>query len=137
MASSSLAGINVMHPAIVVKMLQNILIAPIAVVVTARWNVNIGILFAKFPKFVFGFLIVAVITTALPKNLSDAVGANLFIISEWFSGLSFLLIGYDIDLNIIGSHLFKQKKIVALYLMGQSLDILTTLGMAVLCFQMI
>jgi uncharacterized membrane protein YadS len=136
-ATSSLAGVDIVKSAIVIKMLQNILIAPIALFVTIKWTseYKLIILWKKFPKFVLGFMLVAIITTSLPILLSELVSANSFILSEWFSGLSFILIGYEIDITKIFTDLFINKKILLLYIIGQSFDLFTTFMVSYLCFQ--
>lgn len=136
-ASGSLGGVYVLQTAIVIKMLQNVLIGPIVLTITAVWHktFEIMILWEKFPKFVLGFMLVCIITTLLPDFISDRVITNSFILSEWFSSISFVLIGLDIDLSDL--QLVKYKKMIALYILGQLIDIGTTLASAYLMFAVI
>lgn len=138
-ASASLGGIDVLHAAIIIKMLQNVLIGPVTLIITAVWHgtLRFRLLWDKFPKFVFGFIATAIITTVLPKHIEPAVMANAFVISEWFSSISFVLIGLDIDLWTIGPKMWSMKKILILYCFGQMIDIFTTLGTAELMFKVI
>lgn len=139
MTSASLLNGDTLKSAIVVKMLQNILIAPIALVITLIWSrrFKLRILWDKFPKFVLGFLLVATITTLLPDHLGTPVVNNSFVISEWFSGVSFVLIGFDIDLISIWRQLVERRWIVSFYIFGQIWDICSTLGTAYLVFKLI
>lgn len=68
LASAGLRNSDCAHIAIIIKMLQNILIGVIALFVTFLWNktCQAKILWTKFPKFVLGFSVVALITTFLP-----------------------------------------------------------------------
>lgn len=138
-ASGVLGGINILHIAIILKMLQNIIIAPITLVVTILWTkeYNFYLLWNKFPKFVLGFLLVALITTFLPSNLQTNVVNNTFIISEWFSSVSFVLIGMEIDLLNLKKQFKDKHKMIILYTFGQILDTFTTLGTAFILYKLI
>jgi len=103
-ACASLGGIDVLHAAVIIKMLQNILIGPVVLFITwisphSYGKTSVGLLWEKFPKFVLGFLVTACLTTALPKSLQNRVITNSFVVSEWFAALSFVLIGMDINLR--------------------------------------
>lgn len=135
-ASASLAGLHVTHIAIIIKMLQNILIGPVCLVVSL---IKMGsfkplVLWQKFPKFVLGFLVVAIITSVLPEDKGILLVANVFIISEWFSCISFVLIGMEIELFKFSDLIIKRWKMLLLYLIGQSVDTFTTLGVAYLVY---
>jgi uncharacterized membrane protein YadS len=133
-ASVSLLGQNALNSAVVLKMLQNLLIGPIALVLTIIWNrtVNFYVLWDKFPKFVFGFILISVVVSLLPTTLRTQVSSDCFIISEWFSAISFVLIGLDID--FFHNELFKQWRLMLLYIIGQTIDIFTTFGFVWLMF---
>jgi uncharacterized membrane protein YadS len=121
-----------LQAAIVVKSMQNILICPITLVVSTIWckTCNGKILWDKFPKFVLGFLIVALITTLVATIVSTAdisrLTKNSFLLSEQFSGLAFILIGMDIDLTTLTKRFSTYKMVALLYCIGQSIDIFTT-----------
>ena len=138
-ASGVLGGINILHIAIILKMLQNILIAPITLIVTVIWTqeYKIYLLWQKFPKFVLGFVLVAIITTLLPFSLQKDVVNNTFIISEWFSSVSFVLIGMGIDLLNLDIQFNDRQRMIILYVFGQTLDTFTTLGVAYIMYSVI
>lgn len=139
-ASASLATSNdTVTTALVVKMAQNILIGPIALVVTQVWTKECkpSILWDKFPKFVLGFVIVAVITFCLPTDLRERVTDDSFAVSEWWSNISFVLLGFEIDLKNIVEQFGKFGKVIAVYVFGQLLDIGTTLLVAWLMFTVV
>lgn len=138
-ASSSLLGQSVLHFAIIIKMLQNIVIGPIALVVTVIWSntFNGWILWEKFPKFVFGFVIVSIITTVLPISMRENVVDNSFILSEWFASIAFVLIGIDVDVLVLYDRIKTYYGMLFLYLIGQTMDIGTTLGVSYIMFTVI
>lgn len=138
-ASASLLGQSTLHFAIIIKMLQNVMIGPFALGVTVIWNktFNVWILWDKFPKFLIGFTIVCVITTLLPNMIRDRVVDNSFILSEWFASIAFVLIGIDVDVLDLYDKLKAYRGMLILYLIGQTLDIMTTLGSSYLMFTVI
>jgi uncharacterized membrane protein YadS len=134
-ASASLsANQEVITFAIMIKMLQNLLIGPLTLVLSIMWyrTKNWIILWDKFPKFIIGFLIVSLLSSALKAWSSLDVTHNSFILSEWFSCISFVLIGMDLDL--FDQKLCAYKHLVPLYLFGQTVDLVTTLSFAKLLF---
>ena len=136
-ASASLANTQVVHTAVIVKMLQNVMIGPVVVGVTlARTKAcRCRVLWDKFPKFVLGFLVVAVITTVIPDPLDDEIAANSFVLSEWFASVSFVLLGYDMDLRGLRRQFGAYGKVLALYVLGQfAVDTFTTLAVAYAMF---
>ncbi len=135
LASANLSGNEkTIKMAIIIKMLQNILIAPITLIITAVWYKTFSpmILWTKSPKFILGFLFVGLLTTLLPY---PKLAKNSFYLSEWFSSFSFVLIGSDIHLCALPVHAKNFGKIWFLYLIGQSLDIFTTLGVSILVYR--
>lgn len=135
-ASASLCLPAVFRTAIIVKMIQNIWIGPIVVGICIIKFKTFAPkkLWDNFPKFVLGFLVVGFITTFIPEPLGEIVVSNCFIISEWFSSISFVLIGYSIYIPQIPKEITKHKKILLLYAIGQSLDFVTTAAVAFLMF---
>jgi hypothetical protein len=112
------------------------LIAPIAVVVTFIWQrpLNFKILWKRLPKSILGFTLVVVITTYLPANIAKNITNNSFIISQWLTYNSFVLIGFEVDLCNFGRQIKSFKMILLLYIVGQLIDISTTFGMTYLFF---
>lgn len=147
-ASANLLNINALHNAVILKMLQNILIGPITLAITAIWyrSINILTLWNKFPKFVLGFIIVSIVVSFMPStlpmtnspvrqgNIKQDLPIDLFIISEWFSYISFVLIGMDINLRKIHKQFYNKYNMIWLYLIGQILDTFTTFGVTYLMF---
>jgi len=137
-ASASLQPPSVFRAAVIVKMIQNVWIGPVVVVISAIKYRTFAPkkLWDNFPKFVLGFLLVGLITTLLPKTLGDLTVNNCFIISEWFSSISFVLIGYNIYIPHMFRDLMQHKMILLLYVLGQSLDLVTTACVSFLMFTM-
>lgn len=135
-ASASLLDKTALNSAVVLKMLQNIIIGPILLVITSVWykSINPRILWERFPKFVIGFLSICIIVSLLQNNLRETVTQDCFIVSEWFSNISFILIGLDINLYILKRLIIKNWKMILLYTIGQTIDIFTTLGFTLLMF---
>lgn len=133
-ATASLRSPAATQVAVIIKMLQNIIIGVVALFITFIWNktCNAKILWTKFPKFVLGFIIVAIITTLMPDNMVDRLVNNSFFVSEWYSWISFVIIGFEIDLLNIWARVKTHKLIIALYVIGQLIDLGTTFGMAYL-----
>lgn len=134
LASASLRSTEAAKVAIIIKMLQNIIIGVVALFVTFIWNksCNIGILWTKLPKFVLGFILVAIITTVLPDYVVKRTSDNSFVISEWFAAISFVIIGFEIDILNIWSRIKAYKHIILLYVIGQTIDLSTTFGVSYL-----
>lgn len=132
-ASASLLNQNTLDSAVILKMLQNIIIGPVTLLITigVYKSANPRILIDKFPKFVVGFLIVSGIVSSLPAR--QTIARDCFIASEWFSNLSFVLIGLDIDL--LNSYIYREWRMVLLYIIGQSIDTFTTLGLSILLYK--
>lgn len=138
-ASASLCNPTVSTTAVIVKMIQNAFIGPIVILISVIKfrTVQPGKLWDTFPKFVLGFIVTGIITTCLPNELSKKVSENSFIISEWFSAISFVLIGYGIYLPQIPRELFQNSRILITYIIGQLLDIVSTAGVAYIMFTII
>jgi uncharacterized membrane protein YadS len=120
-------------------MAQNVLIGPFALVITQIYiqKCSPGVLWAKFPKFVIGFLVVAIITTFLPISIRAATVSNSFVASEFFSNISFVLLGMEVNLLDLRSQFGGQGRAMIMYCMGQSLDLCTTLAVSYIMFTVI
>ena len=134
-ASAGLVNQTALNTAVILKMLQNILIGPITLMITSIWfkTTNPKILLDRFPKFVLGFLLVSSIVSGLPSK-REVVARDLFIISEWFSNISFVLVGMDIDLRDIPVLVWYNFRSLSLYIIGQTIDTFTTLGVSIWMF---
>jgi uncharacterized membrane protein YadS len=135
-ASAALGGPYILQSAIVIKMLQNMLIGPVVVAITAVHHHTISpiILWDKFPKFVLGFVAVSAAVSIMPEDIGAAVAANSFVLSEWFGAISFVLIGADIDIGGLIRRRGGAKWMFVLYLIGQTIDLGSTLAAAYLAF---
>lgn len=133
-ATASLRSPSATQVAVIIKMLQNIIIGIVALFVTFLWHrtCSPSILWKKFPKFVLGFIVVAIITTVMPSSIVDRLVNNSFFASEWFSWTSFVLIGLEIDVLSIWTRIKTHKLILLQYCIAQLIDIGTTFGMAYL-----
>lgn len=138
-ATASLRSTSAVQIAVIIKMLQNILIGVIALFVTFLWQktCNLKILWLKFPKFVLGFIFVAIITSVMPDSVTERLTSNCLVISEWFSAVSFVEIGFEIDLITLCQRIRGHNKILILYIVGQLIDIATTFGMAYLFMEVV
>uniref|UniRef100_A0A6B2L5S4 Sulfate exporter family transporter n=1 Tax=Arcella intermedia TaxID=1963864 RepID=A0A6B2L5S4_9EUKA len=138
-ASAVLGGAEMLRTAILIKMLQNMLIGPVTLVISMWYYHSFKplLLWEKFPKFVLGFILVGIITTVLPVGLRSRVLSNSFVASEWFSALSFVLIGMDINVRTLKEDFGNQLSMFVLYVIGQLIDIATTLGISYIAFTII
>ena len=139
-ASSSLTNYaSTISTALVVKMTQNILIGPISMIVTQIWTkeCKAAILWEKFPKFVLGFILVAIVTFFLPTDLRSRVTDDSFAVSEWWSNISLVFLGFEINLRGAKEQFGKFGKMVGVYVFGQLLDIASTLLVAWLMFTVV
>jgi len=139
---------NAKFASAVVKMLQNVLIAPFSVGVAYWWmkrnnektQSTISLLWKNLPKFVLGFIVVAIFfNTAVPEELRNSTQEFAFIISEWFSTCSFVSIGFSLrffqqtaDANKKANQTFK---FFLLYCVTQIIDIVLTAGFAFAAFK--
>lgn len=108
-------------------------------------------LWIRFPKFTLGFLATSLILSlALEGDLHAHAASWSFSLSEWFSTLGFVGIGLNLrlramwgkanaadagkgvsDPNAAGASIFQ---ILALYCIGQSIDLVTTAAVAYYSF---
>ena len=141
-ASASLGGDAVLEPATVIKMTQNVLIGPVVLLLTIYFQKTFrpSILLEKFPLFVVGFFVTSVVAAllrlvgGLDSEAVDLVRDNAWFVSEWVNLIGFARIGLQIDIsNFLKNS--KNHSILGLYLMIQSLDLLTTFGWSYLMFR--
>jgi uncharacterized membrane protein YadS len=140
-ATAALMGQEALETAAIIKMMQNILIGPFCLLLTIIWTRKFSpkVLWDRFPKFVLGFIVLSVIiSTAVPGDVRSTVQKNVFAASEWFSTVGFVCIGLDLNLKKLFNEMGRKGiKFIGLYIIGQSLDILTTFGWAYLAFHVI
>ncbi|KAI9251752.1 hypothetical protein BDA99DRAFT_444255 [Phascolomyces articulosus] len=87
------------------------------------------LLWKRFPKFVIGFVLTAVLfntTLGEDGDLRGAVNDFSFYVSEWFSTLSFVSIGLGLQLNEMKQNIRNLGMLCTLYLVAQTVDIAIT-----------
>ncbi|KAI1296375.1 hypothetical protein EDD11_007361 [Mortierella claussenii] len=149
----------------VVKMVQNVLIGPISVGVAAVWTQREErrmralhnsleddtlrakadfkpvpyrtLLWSRFPKFVLGFVVTAILfNTAVPSEDREAVNKFSFMVGEWFSTMSFVSIGLGLQFHELRREARLLLKLTTLYALAQLVDILSTLGLSYIAFEL-
>ncbi|KAG0238466.1 hypothetical protein BGW41_008189 [Actinomortierella wolfii] len=149
----------------VVKMVQNVLIGPISVGVAAVWSRReqrrqqelrdtleddalrrksdfkplpyYVLLWSRFPKFVLGFLATAVLfNTVVPHEDRDGVNGYSFMVGEWYSTMSFVSIGLGLQFHELRREAKLLLRLTTLYALAQMVDILATLGLSYVAFEL-
>ncbi|MBL8891970.1 MAG: putative sulfate exporter family transporter [Planctomycetaceae bacterium] len=98
----------------------------------------------RFPKFILGFLAVSLVASWIVEQgafenlwLKDAVQGGVTVsLRNWLFCLGFVCIGLDSNLRSFLPHLRTGKPVV-LYVVGQSLNLVLTLAMAYLMFEVL
>jgi len=139
-AGSTLGG-EAEKAAVLVKMIQNILIGFIAFFVALFFatrvegnngqKVGASEIWKRFPKFIVGFFVASLIASFIivPIFGTDQVGAINKVLDQyknWCFVLAFTSIGLDTNFKQIGKQL-QGGKVLWLYLIGQTFNILLTL----------
>lgn len=159
-------GQETLAAASVIKMTQNCIIAPIAVGVTAlvvrfphfinpespstallantslevthslSLRESLGLMWARFPKFVLGFVAMAVVfNTVIPAKDRSVCRNFAFFISEWYSTLSQVSIGMSMNIWLLAAKISTTMRLFAFYLLVQLLDVIATYGFARAAFE--
>lgn len=152
-AAGAFVSERAMYVAATIKMIQNILIGVVAFCVALYWvtrverlpgqKVHAMEIWWRFPKFVLGFILASIIFSWMYGSMGNDVGYSILdqgvirggtrIFRGWFFCLSFVAIGLECDFRQL-KHYFKGGKPLTLYVFGQSLQILLSLGMAYIAF---
>lgn len=136
-----------------VKMIQNILIGVTSFCVAVYWvttvekgegnaRPSVMEIWYRFPKFVLGFVAASVIFSILHATITDgsevmaAMKAGGKTFRGWFFCLAFVSIGLQTNFRELFPY-FKGGKPLWLYLAGQSLNLILTLAMAWLMFEVV
>ena len=152
-ASATLLGPSGLRAAILVKMLQNSLIGPVALVLAAVFSAQapneasrlldddppsrktrlwakLKLVWSRFPKFIVGFLATSAFTsTFIPAAYRADLQADAFVVSEWFAGMGFVCIGMDLGHLVKVPNKAEQAPYIALFFMyvsGQAIDLALT-----------
>ncbi|CAO3598560.1 unnamed protein product [Absidia cylindrospora] len=95
------------------------------------------LLWKRFPKFVLGFIITAVLfNTVIPGGQDERtlVKNYCFYVSEYFSTLSFVSIGLGLKMGELKRNIRSLGKLCVLYMVAQLVDIVVTAVLAWLAF---
>ncbi|ORZ12287.1 hypothetical protein BCR42DRAFT_331753 [Absidia repens] len=95
------------------------------------------LLWKRFPKFVLGFIITAILfNTVIPGGQDERtlVKNYCFYVSEYFSTLSFVSIGLGLKMGELKQNIRSLGKLCVLYLLAQLVDIVVTALLAWLAF---
>ncbi|KAI8092740.1 uncharacterized protein BX664DRAFT_328023 [Halteromyces radiatus] len=95
------------------------------------------LLWKRFPKFVLGFIITAVLfNTVIPGGPDERAKVKdyCFYVSEYFSTLSFVSIGLGLKMGELKQNIRSLGKLCVLYLIAQLVDIIVTAVLAWLAF---
>ena len=153
-AAGAALGDKAMYVAATIKMIQNVLIGFVAFGVAVYFatkvekgegsaKVGAGEIWRRFPKFILGFIGASLLFTAiytwLGKGLATAVIDEVILggftknLLTWLFCLAFSSIGLSTNFRELKKH-FSGGKPLLLYICGQTLNILLTLGVAYLMF---
>lgn len=153
-AAGAALGYKAMYVATTIKMIQNMLIGVIAFGVAIYFatrvekaahasHIGIGEIWHRFPKFILGFMGASVLFSILYSSL-DKHAAHLVLengvlgdftknLRTWFFCLAFASIGLSTHFKTLKHH-FVGGKPLMLYVCGQALNLLLTLGVAYVMF---
>ncbi|MEM1227389.1 MAG: putative sulfate exporter family transporter [Planctomycetota bacterium] len=161
-AAGEMLGDEAAQVAVTIKMIQNILIGVAALGIAVFWttfmdrnppnmsdndaepptNVGLSEVWFRFPKFILGFLAASILFSWLHAN--GATGALMAessigvtkILRGWLFCLAFVSIGLETDFRKLRQNLQGGKPLV-LYIAGQSLNLVLTLAMAYVAFEVL
>ncbi|MCA9205995.1 MAG: putative sulfate exporter family transporter, partial [Planctomycetales bacterium] len=151
-AAGAALGEDALKVAATVKMIQNILIGVVAFGVAVYWvtcvEPNSGArpgaseIWYRFPKFVLGFVAASIVFSLLfsyhesGPDVTKAVTNVTKTFRGWFFCLAFVSIGLETRVRELMSRMEGGKPLV-LYLCGQTLNVLLTLAMAYVMFNVL
>jgi len=153
-AAGDILGETARIVAVTIKIIQNVLIGVTAFGVSIYWvtrvepaeshhKPNAMEIWYRFPKFVIGFLLASAVFSILYVSLpgGDAIVTAVTkqstrVLRGWFFCLAFVSIGLDTDFRRLAAYL-KGGKPLLLYVAGQSLNLILTLFMSWLMFEVV
>ncbi len=152
-AAGEFLGDDALQVATTIKMIQNILIGVTAFCVALYWVLvvepgsdstrpNAMEIWYRFPKFVLGFVaasaVFSLVAEFLPRgeDIVPVVTADTKVFRGWFFCLAFVCIGLETNFRELGKQMQGGKPLV-LYIVGQSFNLLLTLTMAWLMFEVL
>jgi len=151
--AGAVLGETAKEVAITVKLIQNILIGVTAFGVAAYWVTAVdrrsGVrpdaseIWRRFPKFILGFIGASVVFSIIAARMDHGTelldllkGDCTKILRGWFFCLAFVSIGLESNFRDLSKFL-KGSKPLVLYACVQSLNLLLTLAMAWLMFEVV
>ena len=153
-AAGATLGDKALEVAATVKMIQNILIGVSAFGIATYWVTKVETggnaarpdameIWRRFPKFVIGFVLASVVFSIIhgmadngPALVDAVIKGSTKSLRGWCFCLAFVCIGLETTFADLKKHLRGGKPLV-LYMCGQSLNLVLTLAMAWLMFEVI
>lgn len=154
-AAGELLESNVaLEAAVIVKTIQNVLIGVIAFGVAIYWVtfvekseskavVGVGEIWRRFPKFVLGFMAASIVFTILTTTLtagdemvSSMIKGTTKTLGTWFFAMAFVSIGLESNFRELAKNMQGGRPLL-LYIIGQSINLILTLAMAWLMFEVV
>jgi uncharacterized integral membrane protein (TIGR00698 family) len=153
-AAGAALGDKAMYVAATIKMIQNMLIGLVAFGVAVYFaakvdktsngpRIGAGEIWRRFPKFILGFIGASLLFSLVYKMIGEGMayavleegvlGGFTKNLRTWFFCLAFASIGLSTNFREL-KHYFRGGKPLMLYVCGQALNLLLTLGMAYLMF---
>jgi uncharacterized membrane protein YadS len=156
-AAGAILSPTAMYVAATIKMIQNVLIGVIAFGIATYWCLKVDCapgtnmtfggamteIWARFPKFVLGFIGASIIFSLIYQSMGSDVGKVLIDegvvkglssgLMGWFFCLAFVSIGLATNFKDVAKYL-KGGKPLILYMCGQSFNLVLTLAMAYFMF---
>lgn len=153
-AAGAMLGDEGEQAAITIKMIQNVLIGVIAFFVAIYWVTYVERnpdspkpdaweIWRRFPKFIIGFIAASIIFTLVASSM--VAGKDLVIsmykgttdvFRGWFFCMAFVSIGLETNFKELAKQMQGGKPLI-LYVVGQSLNLILTLAMAYLMFEVV
>lgn len=155
-AAGAFLGEKALSVAATIKMIQNILIGFIAFGVAVYWATKVdkknsekpkvSEIFARFPRFLLGFIGASIIFSLIHSSLGSDMGNQIVeqgvikgftkSFKDWLFCMAFVSIGLSTNFKELSAQ-FKSGKHITLYVVGQCFNILLTFGMAYLMFNIV
>lgn len=155
-AAGAFLGDKALSVAATIKMIQNILIGVIAFGVAIYFTTRVdneekqkigaGEIWKRFPKFIIGFLGASVVFSLLYEMVGDqqayslieqgVIGGFTKNLRGWMFCLAFVSIGLSTNFKALKDQLQGGKPLL-LYVLGQTFNLMLTLGMAYLMFYVV
>jgi Predicted membrane protein len=131
---------------VIIKSAQNVLLGVAALAISIYWSYrgtankdlkpSAGILWERFPKFVIGFALASLVFSFfIPAPEVKALTSTAKGLREMMFSLAFVCIGLETDFRSIFTK--ENKKYITTFLVAQLFNILVTLLMAYLLFDVL